>query len=450
MQEFISTIQPYLILLGTAFFINIPFGSIREVQPKFSFKWFFWIHASIPLIIYLRISFGTSPWFIPLTIYLAVLGQLAGSRWHRDQMKVDEKDKFNQVPQLNKAPNRTHEDGDVQVLLLNMGGPKTNEDVKEFQKRLFEDPLLIRFPLSFIFQNFFAWLLIALRIKITEERYQLIGGGSPIYSSTEAQVTALREEMRRRGRNIDIDYSFNYSPPYPDETIKDLIKKNKKAVLPLSLYPHYSKATTGSNLHYLKSEADKQYPQLQFIDSHPYYLHEGYIQAFADRIYEQMGLHDSLDDFYLIFSAHGLPLYFLNEGDPYPFQISQTIARILEKINRDKDWVIAYQSAVGPMQWLKPSTDNMIDALAREGYKKVLIVPVSFVGDHIETICEIDMEYRVQAEKIGISDFRMAKAIECHPGFINALADSIEMSLPNNNSTLVPNEKREELSNVSH
>jgi ferrochelatase len=311
-----------------------------------------------------------------------------------------------------------------------MGGPKTNADVKAFQEHLFKDSLLIRFPLSFLLQDFFAWLIISLRLKETQKRYQMIGGGSPIYKSTEDQCHALRTELKQRGLiNIEVIYSFNYSPPYPAETIAEVKNKGCPAFMPLSLYPHYSKATTGSNLHYLKKEAQKQFPALQFLEPPSYHLHEGYIQGFIDRIQEEIKAGESLDDFFLLFSAHGLPLYFLTEGDQYPFLISQSVAAILTKMNRIDRWTIAYQSAVGPVQWLKPSIDEVIKALARRGYKKVLVVPISFVGDHIETTCEIDIEYRHMAEALGIKDFRMMKAIESHPAFIRALADTIESTI---------------------
>jgi len=376
----------------------------------------------------MRVSLGTSKLFIPLTIFFAVVGQVWGSRWRRKKMSVRQIEARQQVPDIELTKFKVKEE-DAVVLLLNMGGPSCIKKVGEFQKWIFEDPLLIRFPLSFVLQKFFAWALIKFRIRDVEKRYNMIGGRSPIYHSTQAQTRALTEELKRRGRNIKVTYSFNYSPPYPHNTMNVVKKLKKKAVIPLSLYPHYSKATTGSNIHYLKKEADANYPPVRFINPDAYYLHDGYIQSFVDRINEQLSYGESLDDYYVLFSAHGLPLYFLIEGDPYPFQISQTVAGILAKLNRQQDWVISYQSAVGTLQWLKPSTDDILKALAKRGVKKLLVVPVSFVGDHIETILEIDVEYREMAEKLGITDFRMAKAIECHPGFINALADSVESVL---------------------
>lgn len=419
----------YFTIALTALLVNIPFGFIREKCPRFSFKWLFWIHASIPILIYMRISLHISSWFAPVSIFYAVLGQILGSQLKRKQMTNKEADQLNQIPDLNFKSKTPVESSRVLVALLNMGGPKKNSDVKDFQHHLFSDPLLIRFPLSFLFQKLFASILIKLRLKTVEETYRKMGGGSPIYDSTTRQAKALREELDKRSISSEITFSFNYSPPFPTQTVEKAKALKKEYLLPLSLYPHYSKATTGSNIHYLKKAAQEDYPELKFLHQPTYHLHEGYIGAFVDRIYEALKPGESLDDFYIVFTAHGLPLYFLNEGDPYPFLISQTVAQILAKLNREENWVIAYQSAVGPLQWLKPATDEMIKVLAREGEKKLLMVPVAFVGDHIETTIEIDQEYRELAEHAGIEDYRMSKAIETHPGFIDALADTVERAL---------------------
>jgi ferrochelatase len=430
--EWINT-HPYWTIAVVSFVVNVLLGYIRETTQKFSGAWFFWIHASIPLIVYLRMTLGTSQLFIPICIILAIAGQMAGGRCRRKRLTTEEIEAHERITDLRLSDRPRSErirDEEVMVVLLNMGGPRTNADVPAFQQHLFRDPLLIRFPLSRILQPFFAWLLISIRGKATQKRYQLIGGGSPIFASTVQQTQALKEALQKRGRQLDVVFSFNYSQPFPEETIQEIKDKQKRYILPVSLYPHYSKATTGSNLHYLHQAAQKIFPSLEFLSSDPYYLHDGYIQAFVDRIREQIRSGESLDDFYLMFSAHGLPLYFLNEGDPYPFQIAQTVAKIIDTLGRQKNWVISYQSAVGPLQWLKPSTEGVIQALARRGIERVLVVPISFVTDHIETVCEIDIEYRHLAEQAGIRDFRMSRAVECHQKFIQALVDTVIAAVP--------------------
>src|SRR3989338_2392128 len=172
---------PYLFVALTALIVNIPLGYIRENCPKFSFQWLFWIHASIPLIIYMRINLDVSKLFIPLFIFFAVVGQILGSRWRRKYMSVMDQESLVRIPPIETGGQADIPDSEVMVALLNMGGPRTNADVKDFQRRLFSDPLLIRFPMSFLFQKLFATLLIAFRLKATEKRYQLIGGGSTIF-----------------------------------------------------------------------------------------------------------------------------------------------------------------------------------------------------------------------------------------------------------------------------
>jgi len=423
--------HPYLTIAVISFLVNIPLGYIRESSLKFSLPWFFWIHASIPLIIYLRISFGTSKWFIPICIFWAIAGQIIGSRLKRKRMTHEDHEKLEQIPDLNLPKNQTPRIGDneVMVVLMNMGGPENPQEVKPFLERLFFDSRIIRIPFSSILQPIFSWLIVSLRWRVTRKRYELIGGGSPILRSSIHQVKALDHELKKRNRDLDVTLNFNYSRPLPEDTIHEIKTADKKYILPMSLYPHYSANTTGSNIYYLKKAAQKIYPELIFLESESYYLHDAYINAFVDRIHEQLKPGESLDDFYLLFSAHGLPLYCLTEGDPYSYQINQTVSRVLERLDRKNRWTIAYQSAVGPFMWLRPYTEEVIKVLPRKNEKKILVIPIAFVTDHIETTCEIDIEYRQVAVAAGVKDFRMSKALECHPGFITALADCVEASL---------------------
>ncbi len=438
--------NPYLAIALISFFVNIPCGYIRENYQKFSSLWFLWIHASIPLIIYLRISLGTSKLFIPICILLAIVGQIIGSRYRRKTMTLAQKERLEQIPDLNLPRNRelTVQDSEVAVVLMNMGGPENQKEVKPFLKRLFSDSMIIRVPFSKILQPLFSWLIVTLRWKKTQERYRLIGGGSPILKSSWAQVKALNEELNKRKRPIFVTLGFNYTPPLPEETIATVKKSRKKYILPVSLYAHYSPNTTGSNIHSLKQAAQKIYPDVKFLESDLYFLHDGFVEGFVQRIKEQIKPGESLDDFYLLFSAHGLPLYTLNEGDPYPFQVAQSVAKVLDRLGRKHRWTLAYQSAVGPFQWLRPYTEDVIKVLSERGEKRLLVVPIAFVTDHIETTCEIDIEYRKVATDTGIKDFRMSKALECHPGFISALADCVESSLGQKRTPQIIKSQKEE------
>lgn len=416
----------YLLVGLIALLTNIPLGYLRAQIPKFSLKWTLWSYLSLPLMIYIILQFPLSKWFILPVLFLASYGQKIGAKMRRNKITVEEEERMEQIPDLKLSQNPAKiPDSKIMIVLLNMGGPKTNADVRPFLKKLFCDELIIKFPL----QPLFAELLVRFRGKKTERRYQSIGGGSPIYPSTEKQTSELNKELKMRNRQLDTVYCFNYSPPFPEEIVQKIKAAGKEYILPLSLYPHYSRATSGSNLHYLNKAKEQIFPDLKFLTTKPYYLADSYIDALAGKIKETLKSGESLDDFYILFSAHGLPLYFLNQGDPYPFEIAQTVGKILDRLKRTEAWSISYQSAVGPMQWLKPSTEAALKALARRGVKKLIVVPVSFVTDHIETLCEIDIEYREFAKEVGIEDFRMSKALEDHPGFIKALADCVEASL---------------------
>ena len=397
-------------------------------QTKFSSSWFQNIY--IPFIVLVIICWMfQAPWFwVIIQFVLQVIALNLGMRYQRKRLTIEDIDRIEKVSdlQLSRSLPAHCKDEDIAVVLMNMGGPSNIAEVEPFLRRLFNDPLILRFPFA---QSFFADLLIRSRLKEVQARYQLIGGGSPLLASSIKQVEALSKELQQRGRKIAIFLNFNYSAPLPLETIAEIKKAGRKYILLLGLYPHYSLSTTASNIFYLKEEAKKNYPRAQFLESYSYHIYEGYVQAFVDRIKESLKPNESLNDFYLLFSAHGTPFYFLEEGDPYSFLVSQTISQILGSLKRQDHWSISYQSAVGPLLWLQPSTDAMLKTLARKGVEKLIVVPISFVTDHIETLCEIDMEYRHMAQEVGIKDFRMTKAIECHPGFINALADCIEKSL---------------------
>ena len=203
----------YIISSAVTFAVNIPCGYIRESYAKFSGRWFLWQYAALTLIILLHINFGAAKIFIPVYFILAAMGQRIGTNAKKKRLTKNEIERLEQIPDLhvNKKYPAKIDDHDVMIVLLNMGGPATNQDIPAFLKKVFNDPLLIRFPLSKILQPLFAWALVTFRAKATQERYQLIGGGTPLYASTQAQVQELKAELARRGRHIEVTYSFNYT-----------------------------------------------------------------------------------------------------------------------------------------------------------------------------------------------------------------------------------------------
>jgi ferrochelatase len=330
----------------------------------------------------------------------------------------------------------------IGVILLNLGGPDSLQAIRPFLYNLFSDRDIIRLGPPFL-QKPIAWLISSLRSKKTEKMYELIGRKSPILDITYAQAKALKEALNtppptpppRGGRAREgvtgimfrVYEGMRYWHPFIEEIMPEIYGSGIRKLLAISLYPHYSRATTGSALSRFK-EVVSRYPiKSSCISS--WFNHPLYIEALIDVIKKGLDsfkmdpalLADS-GNIQLLFSAHSLPESFIKEGDPYVHQIQGTIKEIIQKINIE--WHLSYQSKSGPLKWLEPSTEEMLRKLAEGGYKNILVVPISFVSDHIETLFEIDILYRNMAEELGMV-LKRVESLNTHPLFIEALKDMV-------------------------
>ena len=339
----------------------------------------------------------------------------------------------------------------IGIVLLNLGGPDSLQAVKPFLYNLFSDRQIIQLGPPFL-QKPLAWLISTIRSKKTEKMYEMIGGKSPILNITIAQARALEDALNsppptpppRGGRvregvtgaKFKVYMAMRYWRPLIEEVIPEIYNDGIRKLIALSLYPHHSLATTGSSLSKLK-EVIKKYPmEVFFVPS--WFNHPLYIEALVDVIkrgLESFTLSLTLPprgggkgggDIHVLFSAHSLPKKIIEEGDPYVYQIMGTIEEIYKRI--PVKWHLSYQSKSGPVKWLEPSTDEKLKELAGKGVKNILVVPISFVSDHIETLYEIDILYKNIAEKLGIK-FKRAESLNIHPYFIEALKDLILESI---------------------
>jgi ferrochelatase len=317
------------------------------------------------------------------------------------------------------------------ILLLNLGGPDSLDAVRPFLYNLFSDRLIIRLGPSFM-QRPLARLISSVRAKKTQDAYKLIGGKSPIGDITMRQARALEEALNST-KLFKVYIGMRYWHPFIEKTVEKMYREGITRILALSLYPHYSVATTGSSLSKLK-EAVSNYP-LEIFTVESWYNHPGYIDAVVDVIKkgtESFGIdalhHDpgSSRDIHVLFSAHSLPRSFIEEGDPYVNHIKGSIDEITRKI--DISWSLSYQSKSGPVKWLEPSTDDMIEELARKGVEKLLVVPISFVSDHIETLYEIDILYKNIAEAHKMT-LKRTESLNTSPLFIRTLKDLVHKGL---------------------
>ncbi len=321
--------------------------------------------------------------------------------------------------------------GRVGVLLLNLGGPEQLEDVRPFLFNLFSDPEIIRLPFPWL-QKPLAWLIATRRAKKSQDNYRQIGGGSPLRRITDEQAVAMQKQLAENGREVSIYVGMRYWHPFTEEAIAHIKRDRIEKLVILPLYPQFSISTSGSSFRLLEN-LWQQDPQLQAIDHTvipSWYDHPGYLQAMADLIAKELEQLPEPDRAHIFFSAHGVPVSYVKEaGDPYQQEIEACTALIMKTLNRPNPHTLAYQSRVGPVEWLQPYTDDAIKQLATEGVKDLVVVPISFVSEHIETLEEIDIEYREVAEHAGIENFRRVPALNTHPIFIADLATMVEEAL---------------------
>ena len=302
------------------------------------------------------------------------------------------------------------------VLLLQMGGPDSLDAVRPFLLNLFTDREIIKIGPAWL-QPLIARIIVKKRAAHVEENYSLIGGKSPLRELTEEQAGSLEKVL---GDNYRCFVAMRYWRPSTIEALAAIRKAGIKDITAVSLYPHYSRATTGSSIKELKkvlAESKVDF-NVRYIDS--FYNDSGYIDAMAEKIREGLQQFHPLAEVELLFSAHSLPQSFIDEGDPYLAQIEESVRLIMQQFTVPHH--LSFQSRAGPVKWLEPSTDDMLKKLAGSGVKNLLVVPLSFVSDHIETLHEIDIEYSKKAWELGIAKFARMPSLNSSPRFIEALA----------------------------
>ncbi|GAB2211420.1 hypothetical protein Droror1_Dr00024733 [Drosera rotundifolia] len=339
------------------------------------------------------------------------------------------------VPGFSAAPLIGNEK--VGVLLLNLGGPETLEDVQPFLFNLFADPDIIRLPRLFRFlQKPLAQFISTMRAPKSKEGYASIGGGSPLRQITDAQAEELRKALNAKNIPAKVYVGMRYWHPFTEEAIEQIKRDGITKLVVLPLYPQFSISTSGSSLRLLESifRDDEYLVNMQHTVIPSWYQREGYIKAMVDLIEKELAKFDCPEEVMMFFSAHGVPLAYVEEaGDPYKAEMEECVDLImeeLEKRGKNNSFTLAYQSRVGPVEWLKPYTDETIVDLGQKGVKSLLAVPISFVSEHIETLEEIDVEYKELALKSGIENWGRVPALGCEPTFISDLADAVIESLP--------------------
>ena len=369
----------------------------------------------------------------------------------------------------------------IGIILLNLGGPDSLRAVKPFLYNLFSDRKIIRLGPA-IFQKPIAWLISSLRSRKAEKLYSLIGGRSPILDITQEQAAALETALNQQpvcnqsavsgqsatsqqsavgsqesnfikqespppippprggraregvaGIKFKVYIGMRYWHPLIEEVVPAISRDGVKKLIALSMYPHYSLATAGSSISRLM-EIIEEYP-IEVLSISSWHDHPLYIEALTDVIKrgldsftsdsDKMGT-EGLKDIQVLFSAHNLPESLIKEGDPYVNQVRGTIKEVVKRLHIK--WSLSYQSKSGPVKWLEPSTEETLKRFANLGYKNILLIPISFVSDHIETLYEIDILYKDMATQLGLV-LKRVDALNMHPIFIQALQGMVMSSV---------------------
>lgn len=311
------------------------------------------------------------------------------------------------------------------VVLFNLGGPDSLDAVEPFLFNLFADPDIFKLPLGFLTQKPFARLLARRRAPEARHNYAAIGGKSPLLENTQKQAQALEALLRAHG-DYDVFVCMRYWHPLTDAVVAELKQRAYAQVIFLPLYPQYSHTTTGSSVHEFERACARQHyhPQTRLVRE--WYGHADYQQAIIESIQAEVRQLPDPDPAHieLLFSAHGLPKKLVERGDPYEQQIRATFDALRAKL----DWphtTLCYQSRVGPLEWLRPYTEEVIKQKAAAGCRQMLVYPIAFVSDHSETLYELGIQYALLAKETGIAHYRVVPALNEHPLLMRALTDLV-------------------------
>lgn len=316
------------------------------------------------------------------------------------------------------------------VLFLNMGGPETLSDVRPFLQSLFSDSDIVPLPLGSWGMKAFGWTFAALRASSSRKFYEQMGGGSPQRRLSELQARAVAAELERtapEGGPWKSYVAFRYTRPSTDEALAAMHRDGIERAFVVPLYPQFSSVSTGSSLRELeraKVRAGEARPR-ELVTIRDYHDDPAYLDAVAASVDRALAAlsPEHRREAVVVWSAHALPLRVVATGDPYPGQIETTVRGAVERLSHPVEWRLAWQSQARPfVKWLEPRTDEVVKELGHEGRKTVVMVPVAFVQEHVETLYEMDRLYADLARQVGIERFVRVPALNDDPRFVGALA----------------------------
>jgi len=308
------------------------------------------------------------------------------------------------------------------VVLLNMGGPNNLGEVEMFLKNMFADKNILTMK-SDLLRKMVGGMIVFNRTESSQEIYRQLGGKSPIVGHTQSLVKKLQERL---GEDVVVDFAMRYTPPFADEVIERLNTAKVEKIYLIPLYPQQSTTTTKSSLEDFEEKYHKAKGDALLVEIKHFFENESYNRSVIQNIKDSVG-DDDYRDFDLIFSAHGLPQKIVNAGDVYQRHVEKHVAILNSMLEKEgmafHETHLAYQSKVGPMEWLKPSLDDKLKVVRNRG---IIIVPVAFTIDNSETDFELEVEYREITEELGFKEYRVVRCANDSDLFVDALCEIYE------------------------
>ena len=305
------------------------------------------------------------------------------------------------------------------IVLLNLGGPSSQEEVKPFLLSLFYDPAILTLPNPF--RYILAHLIARRRLPEAKHIYALLGGGSPLLKNTKAQALALESEL---GEGFRVFVAMRHAAPFTQDVAKEVKSYDPHEIVLLPLYPQYSTTTTASSFKaWEKATQGWEVPTRRI---HFYPGEEGFLNAMRELTLPTYKEAQKKGNPRILLTAHSLPKKIIKKGDPYQHQVEETASRLLEKLKLPSiDSTLCYQSRVGPLKWIGPSTEDEVLKAAQEK-RPLVVIPLSFVSEHSETLVELDITYRKLALNNGCPAYYRVGTVQTHPFFIKGLADLVK------------------------
>lgn len=308
------------------------------------------------------------------------------------------------------------------VFFLNMGGPETTDDVKSYLYNIFSDRNIIRLPIGAFLQKPLARFIASRRAPKVVKRYQMIGGGSPLLKWTRLAASGVKRELSKQYPQVEIFVGMRYADPYIGDELDAAVDEGCRHLIILPMYPHYCQATTGTALDKVREWWENTDAEISLSLIEDWYDRPKYIELLRKSIELAIEQFPQDSDPKLVFSAHAVPQKLVDSGDPYLEQVKTTAALAGD----GHDYILTFQSRSGPVSWVGPDTLKTVKMLGDQGISQIIVVPISFVSDHIETLYEIDIELKGVAEVAGVKTFVRTASFNDNIHFATFLADLVE------------------------